>query len=90
MAMTKEERNAYERAYYRKNKFRIKANNARYREKNGIESPGFIAPKDVHDAEWKSLSDKFLKDEVSLEEQSGIGAFSHEWEDFKELENFEE
>jgi hypothetical protein len=84
MAMTNEERKAYQREYYKKNKTRIQTQQASYREKNGIETPGFIAPKDIHDDEWKSLSDKFLKDEVPREEQSGIGAFSEEWEDFEE------
>ena len=83
MAMTKEERNAYERAYYRKNKSRIKAYNKMYREKNGIEAPGFIAPRDVNDAEWKSISDKLFGGSIGcLDEHSGIGAF--DWEDIIE------
>ena len=86
MAMTNEERKAYQREYYRKNKARIKANYTRYKEKNGIETPEFFAPKDVHVDEWKYLFDEYLKNEVPLEEQSGLGAFSDEdvWEDFEE------
>ena len=82
MAMTKEERKSYDKAYYQKNKSRIQDQQVAYRKKNGIEVPGFIAPKDVNDAEWKSLSNKFLNNEASLGEQSGIGAF--DWEDIKE------
>ena len=54
-----------------------------YREKNGIEAPGFIAPRDVNDAEWKSISDKLFGGGIGgLDEQSGFGAF--DWEDIIE------
>tara|TARA_R110000751_G_scaffold80323_3_gene162181 strand:+ start:1158 stop:1409 length:252 start_codon:yes stop_codon:yes gene_type:complete len=83
MAKTREELNAYQRAYYKKNKTRIQAQQAVYREKNGIESPGFIAPRDVNDAEWKSISNKLFGSGIGgLDEQSGFGAF--DWEDIIE------
>ncbi len=82
MAKTREEVNAYQRAYYKKNKTRIKAYNKRYREKNGIEAPSFIAPKDVHDVEWKSITQKILRNDTPFEEQSGLGEFLGEWEDY--------
>ncbi len=82
MAKTREELNAYQRAYYKKNKTRIQAQQAAYREKNGIEAPSFIAPKDVHDVEWKSITQKILRNDTPFEEQSGLGEFLGEWEDY--------
>jgi len=87
MAMTDEERKdkerrAYQRAYYRKNKAKIKAKNAAWRERNGIETPArFLPPTAPDNVEWESLSKKFLSGEgkYQTEEQSGIGAF--EWGD---------
>ena len=86
MAMTREERRAYAREYYKKNKARIQSQQKAYREKNGIVTPEFIAPAGVDDVEWKSLSNKFLRGEsLSLrDEKSGIGAFSDDWEDYIE------
>jgi len=74
MAKTREEVNAYQR--------RIQAQQSAYREKNGIEAPSFIAPKDVHDVEWKSISQKTLRNDTPFEEQSGLGEFLGEWEDY--------
>ena len=76
------ERRAYQRAYYRKNKAKIKAKNAAWRERNGIETPArFLPPTAPDNVEWESLSKKFLSGEgkYQTEEQSGIGAF--EWGD---------